>query len=101
MKDRVYDFLKTVPRGKVVTYGQIAAHLGSKGLSRAVGNVLHRNPDPDHIPCHRVVNARGEPSKAYAFGGENAQRTRLEAEGIVFEENGRIDLGKYGFTERE
>ena len=66
MKDRVYSFLKTVPPGKVVTYGQIAAHLGCKRLSRVVGNILHRNPDPEHIPCHRVVNARGAVSKAYA-----------------------------------
>ena len=99
MKDRVYSFLKTVPPGKVVTYGQIAAHLGRKGLSRVVGSILHRNPDPEHIPCHRVVNARGAVSKAYAFGGEAAQRSRLEAEGIVFEEDGRINLEKYSFTE--
>ena len=100
MKERVYSFLKTVPRGKVVTYGQIAEYLGNKGLSRAVGNILHRNPDPEHIPCHRVVNAVGTVSEAYAFGGAENQRRRLEEEGIVFEENGRIDIGKYGFTER-
>lgn len=100
MKDRVYDYLKSVPPGKVVTYGQIGAHLGNRRLSRAVGNILHRNPDPQHIPCHRVVNAAGAVSKAYAFGGAAAQRSRLEAEGIVFEKNGRINLRKYGFTER-
>lgn len=100
MKDRVYDYLKSVPPGKVVTYGQIGDYLGNRRLSRAVGNILHRNPDPQHFPCHRVVNAAGAVSKAYAFGGPEAQRSRLEAEGIVFEENGRIDLHKYGFTER-
>ena len=100
MREQVYNYLKAVPKGKVVTYGQIAVFLGNKGLARVVGNLLHRNPDPQHIPCHRVVNAAGAVSKAYAFGGAAAQRARLEAEGIVFEENGRIDLRKYGFTER-
>ncbi len=97
MKARVYDFLKTIPRGKVVTYGQIAEQLGNKGLCRVVGNILHRNPDPAQIPCHRVVNHRGEVSKAYAFGGADAQRKRLETEGIAFESDGRIDLERYGF----
>ena len=96
MKERVYEFLKTVPRGKVITYGQIAAFLGNRNLARAVGNILHSNPDPAHIPCHRVVNSRGEVAANFAFGGGTAQRALLEEEGIVFETNGRIDLEKYG-----
>lgn len=96
MKDRVYRFLKTVPPGRVATYGQIAAYLGNPNLSRAVGNILHHNPDPAQIPCHRVVNRHGQVSKAYAFGGEAAQRALLEAEGVVFEPDGSIDLEKYG-----
>jgi len=96
MKEKVYEFLKTVPKGKVVTYGQIASQLGNKHLSRAVGNILHKNPDPENIPCHRVVNRKGELSDAYAFGGREAQRARLEAEGVAFERDGTVDLGKYG-----
>ena len=95
IKERVYAFLKTVPPGKVVTYGQIALYLGNKGLCRAVGNCLHANPDPVNIPCHRVVNSRGEVSPAYAFGGAEAQRKRLEKEGIVFTTSRKIDLQQY------
>ena len=96
MTTKVYALLKTIPKGKVTTYGQIARALGNPGASRAVGNILHKNPDPVTIPCHRVVNRHGELSAAYAFGGREAQRKRLEEEGIVFEADGTVDLGKYG-----
>ncbi|MBQ5672129.1 MAG: MGMT family protein [Oscillospiraceae bacterium] len=96
MRNRVYAFVKEIPKGRVATYGQIAAHLGNRNLSRAVGNALHHNPNPKEIPCHRVVNAKGEVSQAFAFGGAAAQRQLLEQEGIVFESDGKIDLKKYG-----
>ena len=96
MKKRVYAFLKTIPQGKVATYGQIADYLGNRNLSRVVGNILHNNPDPQSFPCHRVVNRKGQVAEHYAFGGGMAQRKRLEQEGIVFECDGRIDLKKYG-----
>lgn len=96
MKDKVYDFLKTIPKGKVVTYGQIAAHLGNPKLARVVGNILHNNPDPANIPCHRVVNARGEVAKNFAFGGAEAQRKLLEAEGVMFGVDGRVELEVFG-----
>ena len=98
MKDNVYAILKTIPAGKVMTYGQVAERLGNKNLARTVGNILHDNPDPANIPCHRVVNAKGKVAEHYAFGGAEAQRAKLEAEGIVFEQNGRIDLKKYGMV---
>ncbi|MBQ2830743.1 MAG: MGMT family protein [Oscillospiraceae bacterium] len=98
MREKVYAYLKTVPEGRVVTYGQIASALGNKNLARAVGNILHQNPDPQNIPCHRVVNRKGELSDAYAFGGREAQRARLEEEGIVFRGNGTVDIGKYGMA---
>ena len=98
MKKNVYELVKSIPEGKVVTYGQIAESLGNKHLARVVGNILHNNPDPANIPCHRVVNSKGEVATHYAFGGADAQRARLEAEGIVFDENKRIDLEKYGWT---
>lgn len=96
MKEKVYAYLKTIPKGKVATYGQIARHLGNKHLARAVGNILHDNPDPSQFPCHRVVNSRGKVAENYAFGGAAAQRKRLEDEGIVFEQGGSIDLEKFG-----
>ena len=66
---RIYEAVKKIPKGCVATYGQIAELAGNKGMARAVGNALHRNPDPDSIPCYRVVNSKGELSGAFAFGG--------------------------------
>ena len=61
-------------------------------------NVLHNNSDPANIPCHRVMKAKGEVATHFAFGGAKGQREKLEKEGIIFEENGRIDLNKYGIV---
>ena len=99
-KSRVYKYLLTIPRGKVVTYGQIAAYLGNPHLARAVGNALHENPDGDKYPCYKVVNAYGALSEHYAFGGIEAQRRRLSLEGIEVIRN-RVDLRKYGYSHDE
>ena len=96
MKEKLYAHLAKIPKGTVVTYGQLASMLGSKRLSRAVGNWLHQNTDPDSVPCYRVVNSRGELSDAYAFGGIKAQAYRLEQEGIEVR-NGKVDLKKYQY----
>ena len=64
----IYDVVRKIPRGKVATYGQIAMLAGNPRWSRVVGYALHVNPDPAHIPCYRVVNRLGEPSRAFAFG---------------------------------
>lgn len=69
MKEKVYDFLLTIPKGKVATYGQIAEYLGNKKLARVVGNILHSNPDEDKYPCYKVVDSKGNLSKQFAFGG--------------------------------
>ena len=71
---------------------------GNEKMCRAVGNALHKNPDPDHIPCFRVVNAKGQLSGAFAFDGLEEQARRLRADGIVVE-NGRVDLEKYGMKD--
>ena len=92
MSDKVYEFVKSIPPGKVATYGQIALYLGNRNFARVVGNILHSNPDPEHIPCHRVVNAQGQLSRSYAFGGIEAQRRLLESEGVVFKNNQVVDL---------
>ena len=93
---RIYDAVCRIPAGKVATYGQVAGMAGNPRMCRAVGNALHKNPDPERIPCFRVVNARGELSGAFAFGGPDEQKKRLEAEGVRVE-NGRVDLKKYGY----
>ena len=74
---RVYDFLLTVPRGKVVTYGDVAAALGAPRMARQVGYALHANPAPGVIPCHRVVNRFGALALSFAFGGAAAQAELL------------------------
>lgn len=94
MKEKVYEFLTTVPKGKVVTYGQIAEYLGNKKLARAVGNILHNNPDPIKYPCYKVVDRNGNLSKNYAFGGIEKQKQLLESDGILVNGN-KIDLDKY------
>ena len=91
---RIYEAVRRIPKGKVATYGQIAEMAGDRKMARAVGNALHKNPDPKTIPCHRVVNAKGEPAGEYAFGGEWKQAQRLMEEGVEIE-NGRVDLAKY------
>lgn len=92
---RIYEAVKRIPRGKVATYGQVAELAGDKKMARAVGNALHRNPDPDTIPCYRVVNSKGELAGEFAFGGEGAQAKLLLADGIEVND-GKVDLRIYG-----
>lgn len=94
MQDRVLQYLLTIPKGKVVTYGQIADAIGYPGAARAVGNALHKNPDGDKYPCYKVVNSKGELSGRFAFGGIMIQQERLEADGIEVVDN-RVNLKKY------
>ena len=91
---RIYEAGKRIPYGHVATYAQIAEAAGDRKMARAVGNALNKNPDPDHVPCYRVVNAKGELSGEFAFGGSGAQAKLLEAEGVEVID-GRVDLKKY------
>ena len=100
LSEIIYAAVRHIPRGKTATYSQIAALAGNRNLRRYVGNVLHKNPDNSFTPCHRVVNAKGFCSGSFAFGGPEAQQTKLEAEGIGFT-NGRIDLEKFGITQED
>ena len=91
---RIYEAVKLIPKGKVATYGQVAAIAGDKNMARAVGNALHKNPDPATIPCHRVVNSKGEMAGQYVFGGAWKQAEILESEGVHIENN-KVDLKVY------
>lgn len=91
----IYEQVKRIPEGKVATYGMIAAMSGNRRRARVVGCALHVNPSPGEIPCHRVVNRYGGTSKAFAFGGTDVQRALLEAEGVTFCGDGRVDLRKH------
>lgn len=92
---KVYEIVRQVPRGRVVTYGQVARLMGNPRLSRVVGFALHVNPEPGVIPCHRVVNRMGGLSDAFAFGGVNEQRLLLEAEGVGFLPDGNVDMARH------
>jgi len=92
---RVYQVVRRVPYGQVVTYGQVAVILGCPCAARAVGYAMHNTPRGQGIPWHRVINARGRISiKGDVYAAE-IQRALLESEGVVFEETDRVDLKKY------
>ena|SRR5579884_145116 len=89
-REKVYEIAKTIPVGKVVTYGQLAVMAGSPGAARAVGMCMKQNPDNKTIPCHRVVASNGKLT-GYAFGGVNTKKQILEKEGVKFL-NDRVNL---------
>jgi len=93
--ERVYEIVVAVPPGRVITYGAVARLLGDPRKAREVGWAMAATPDREPpIPAQRVVNARGELS-GEAFGGSVVRRQLLEAEGVLFDADGRIDLERY------
>lgn len=92
--EKIYEVVKQIPKGTVATYGQIAELAGNRRWARVVGYALHVNPDPEGIPCYRVVNREGRLSDAFAFGGVNQQKVLLEADGIEVVDN-HVDLNIY------
>ncbi len=94
----IYAAVRQIPRGKVASYSQIAALAGNCNLRRYVGNALHKNPSNAVTPCHRVVNAKGFCSGSFAFGGPDAQREKLEGEGVTFVD-GHVDLSHHLITQ--
>lgn len=92
---RIYEAVRKIPKGKVASYGRIAELAGDKRMARAVGNALHKCPNSISIPCHRVVNAKGELVGEFAFEGGVSQAELLEAEGVEVVK-GKVDLKKYG-----
>lgn len=96
--DIVYENVRKIPKGKVATYGQIAFMCGSPKASRAVGYALHFNPDPDNIPCFRVVNRFGALAEKFAFGGIEEQKRRLEEDGVEVRDDYTVDMNKYSFV---
>lgn len=95
---RIYEAVKKIPKGRVATYGQVAEMAGDRKMARAVGNALHRNPDPENIPCYRVVNAKGQLANEFAFGGVGVQKRLLEADGVEVIGD-CVDLKKYGICD--
>lgn len=120
LENKIFDIVRKIPCGKVMTYGQVAAALGDSRLARVVGNTMHKNPVPffelasetgfnckerasaadacigfEPVPCHRVVNAAGKMGANFGLGGPSVQAKMLEREGVEVR-NGKIDLKKYG-----
>ena len=92
---RIYEAVKKIPKGHVATYSKVAEMAGNPRMARAVGQSMPKTRGPEHIPCFRVVNAKGELAGAFAFGGEDVQAELLRADGVEVI-NGRVDLEKYG-----
>lgn len=95
---RIWAVVRRIPRGRVATYGQVAALAGLPGHARQVGYALHALPDEaGDVPWQRVVNAKGEVSPRGEPGADDEQRARLEAEGVAFDRRGRLDLARVGW----
>lgn len=98
---RVYTVVRAVPAGRVTTYGQVATLLGSPRVARHVGWALAACEQADEpVPWHRVINSRGQISHRGDTLRATEQRRRLEAEGVAFDEQGRVDLKRFGWRPR-
>jgi len=96
--EQIYRVAQRIPRGKVATYGQIARLLGQPRAARTVGWALHSLPEEKDVPWQRVINSRGMVSLGPDRHGASVQRALLEGEGVVFDEQGRVDLEAYGWN---
>lgn len=91
---RVKELITRIPRGKVATYGQIAAYAGNPRAARQVVWILHSSSGKEKLPWHRVINSKGRISLKPNYGYE-IQRELLRKEGIEFDENDTVDFGRY------
>ncbi len=96
--DKVFEMVNQIPRGKVASYGQIAHMIGSPRSARYVGFALRSNPDPENMPCHRVVFKDGGICESYAFGGPDVQRSLLEREGVAFVDSLHVDMRQHAWV---
>ena len=92
---QVFALVRACPAGRVTTYGWIGKALGYPRGARMIGWIM--NETPSGVPAQRVINSKGELSGSWAFGERGRMRKLLEAEGVVFSENERIDLKRYGW----
>ena len=93
--DKIYEVVRRIPKGRVATYGQIALAAGNPRWARVVGYALHVNPDPESIPCYRVVNREGRVSPAFVFGGQNVQIEMLKSDGVRFLDETHVDMANF------
>jgi methylated-DNA-protein-cysteine methyltransferase-like protein len=95
LKARVFALVRACPAGRVTTYGWIGKALGYPRGARMIGWIM--NESPEGVPAQRVINSKGELSGSWAFGQRGRMRQLLEAEGVVFSANERVDLKRYGW----
>ena len=98
-RERVYRIVRSIPRGRVMTYGQLAEILGDGYTPRTVGFVMHGSDDK--TPWHRVINAQGACSTGRIALPSDKQQRMLASEGVEFNERGRCDLQHYLWIPRE
>jgi methylated-DNA-protein-cysteine methyltransferase-like protein len=94
-RERVWDVVRQVPAGRVVTYGQVARLLGAPRSARVVGWALATTPSDADVPCQRVINRFGGFAPTYGTGGAEQHRAELEAEGVEVRPDGTVDLEVY------
>jgi methylated-DNA-protein-cysteine methyltransferase related protein len=92
---RVFALVRACPSGRVTTYGWIGKALGYPRGARMIGWIM--NESPNGVPAQRVINSKGELSGSWAFGQSGTMRQLLESEGIVFSEDERVDMKRYGW----
>src|SRR5688572_5271069 len=97
---RVYSLVREIPRGRVLSYGAVAALVGKRRAARGVGQALATLPDDSDVPWWRVLNSRGEISLRGVGSIERLQRTLLEREGVKFDSAGRVDWDRFGWDGR-
>jgi methylated-DNA-protein-cysteine methyltransferase-like protein len=98
VRERVHAIVAAIPLGRVTTYGDIARAAGIPNDARRVGWLVHDPPDELELPCHRIVNRAGELSGGWAFGHPAIMRSLLEAEGVTFVDEYRVDLATHRWT---
>ncbi|HLZ20709.1 MAG TPA: MGMT family protein [Ktedonobacterales bacterium] len=94
----VFALVRACPAGRVTTYGWIGAALGFPRGARMVGWIMNETPDRLQVPAQRVINAKGELTGSWAFGQRGRMRALLESEGVIFGENERVDMKRYGWV---
>src|SRR5579885_624233 len=95
---QVYALVRACPAGRVTTYGWLGAAIGYPRGARMVGWIMNATPKGADVPAQRVLNSKGELTGSWAFGQRGRMRQLLEAEGIVFSPEGRVDLKRYGWN---
>lgn len=94
-KEKIYSKLKQVPKGKVVTYKELAKAVDSRAY-RFVGQCMKRNPNPERVPCYKVVRSDGSIGEYSGNGGVKGKIRLLEGDGVIIS-NGKVDLSRFGW----